>query len=405
MRSYDVAVVGAGPAGLAAALCLARSGVDAVLMAPDEHARPPDRRTTALLGDSVSLLKNIGVWRLAAASATPLRGIRLVDDCDQIFRAPEITFHAAELGLADFGANIANQPLVEALVESVRQTANLTRVVGTVVGIRCEPDAATMTLTDGSELKARLLVAADGRNSLARKASGIDVETRPYPQSALAVSFAHAKEHHYVSTELHRRHGPLTSVPLQGRASSLVWVENPEEALRLSRLPDADFCTLLEDKLQGLLGRIHDLGPRGVFPLSVLTAKQLGRSRVALVGEAGHVMPPIGAQGLNLGLRDAAALAEIVAAARARGADPGSDEVLSRYHAARSSDVLTRQVSIDLLNRSLLSDFLPPHALRGAGLHLLANIKPLRELVMRAGLGPRQPLPPLMQASHPSAAS
>lgn len=398
MQVFDIAVAGAGPAGLAAALSLLASGAHVVLIAPDEAQRAPDRRTTALLGDSLNLLENLGVWGAAKADATPLEGIRLVDDCGGLFRAPEITFHASELGLPAFGANIANGPLVEALLNAAAEAPGLKRIASPVSGLTSGSDAITVHLADGARCKARLLVAADGRNSLIRKACGIQVEGRTYPQSALAVSFRHAKPHQGVSTELHRRRGPLTSVPLQGLASSLVWVEDPDEAQRLAGLADDAFCAILEEALQGLLGRIHSPGPRGVFPLSVLTAEVMGRDRVALVGEAAHVMPPIGAQGLNLGFRDAAALAEIVADQLAKGGDPGSAETLQAYHRARFHDVVSRQVSIDLLNRSLLSEFLPPHALRGAGLHLLANVKPLRELVMRSGLGPRGTPPRLMRS-------
>jgi len=396
MQMFDVAVAGAGPAGLAAALSLVASGVRVALIAPNEADRAPDRRTTALLGDSVNLLKTLGVWQRASGHATPLEGIRLVDDCGGLFRAPEITFRASELGLTAFGANIANAPLVEALLAAAAQTDAI-RLTSSVADITPGSDRVTVRLSNGESCGVRLLVAADGRNSLIRKASGIAAESRSYPQSALAVSFAHAKPHQGVSTELHRRNGPLTCVPLQGLASSLVWVEAPEEAQRLAALGDDAFCAVLEEALQGLLGRIHSPGPRGVFPLSVLTAEHMGHNRVALVGEAAHVMPPIGAQGLNLGLRDAAALAEIVADEIVQGGDPGSARTLQAYHRARFFDVVTRQVSIDLLNRSLLSGFLPPHALRGAGLHLLANVKPLRDLVMRSGMGPQGKVPRLMQ--------
>ncbi len=398
-ESHDAVVIGAGPAGLVTALALARSGVEVVLIAPDPQGAPIDRRTTALLGTSVNLLENLGVWARAKDRSAPLSGIRLVDDCRGVFRAPELLFQAEELGLASFGANIANTVLVAALIEAASEEPRITRLVGSVAGLECSADDVRVALADGCTCASRLVIAADGRNSLARKASGIQVESRSYAQSALAVSFAHAKEHHSVSTELHRRHGPLTSVPLPGRASSLVWVATPEEAGELAQLSDVEFCRMLENELQGLLGRVSELGPRGLFPLSVLTAQRMGSRRVALVGEAGHVMPPIGAQGLNLGMRDAATLAELVADALRQGHDPGAESLLAAYHAARFFDVLTRQTSIDLLNLSLLSDFLPPHALRGAGLHLLANVAPLRSLVMRAGMGSGGHLPPLMQGS------
>lgn len=189
-------------------------------------------------------------------------------------------------------------------------------------------------------------------------------------------------------------------VPLAGRRSSLVWVESQADAQRLAALSDAEFAGELETELQGLLGSISELGRRGVFPLSGLTTRKMGARRTALVGEAAHVMPPIGAQGLNLGFRDAAALAELVEEAASTGSDPGADALLARYDRARKSDVLTRQLSIDVLNRSLLSDLVPLQALRGAGFHLLAHVPALRDVVMRAGMGPAT-LPRLMR-QHPA---
>lgn len=391
----DIIVVGAGPAGLVAALCLATRHRIA-LIGPPEATRQVDRRTTALLGASVDLLENIGVWEFLAGRATPLDGIRIVDDRKGLLRAPELTFRAREIGITSFGANVENQDLVAALLDMVRRTTAVTRIDGAVAGVDLASDRATIRLEDGRTFDARLVIAADGRNSLIRKDCGIGTKTWAYPQSALAVSFSHSRAHDSVSTELHRRNGPLTVVPLAGRASSLVWVERPEEAVRLAGLPDAQLAQILEAELQGLLGSITKLGHRGVFPLSGLTAEAMGRRRVALLGEAAHVMPPIGAQGLNLGFRDAAALAEIVDAAAQAGTDIGSDDVLRRYERARMSDIRTRQMSVDALNHSLLSDFLPVQALRGAGLHLLAHLKPLREAVMRAGMGPAT-VPRLMQ--------
>ncbi|HEX6610100.1 MAG TPA: FAD-dependent monooxygenase, partial [Hyphomicrobiaceae bacterium] len=215
--------------------------------------------------------------------------------------------------------------------------------------------------------------------------------------SALATKFKHSRAHDNVSTEFHRAAGPLTTVPLSGTSSSLVWVERPEEAARLKDLPTTLFAAELEQRLQGLLGTISDIGPRSVFPLSGLTADRLGRRRVALVGEAAHVLPPIGAQGLNLGLRDAAVLADVAGAAKAAGQDPGADATLAEYATRRAGDILSRTMAVDLLNRSLISGFLPLHLARGAGLHLLGAFPALRQLVMREGMQPSVALPRLMQ--------
>lgn len=407
MMDYtDVVVLGAGPAGLAAALSLAAAGVAVTLVAPPETAKPVDRRTTALLGASVTLLENLDIWPLLQASAAPLKAIRIVDDRRGLLRAPELLFEARELQMDSFGANVANAPLTTALAAAATASGHIRRRETVAARLTCGAADVRLDLQDdGTPLVARLVVAADGRNSLARRAAGIPAQAWTYPQSALAVSVRHARAHQGVSTELHRPCGPLTTVPLQGAASSLVWVEKPDQAKHLADLDNATFCSTLELELQGLLGVISEPGPRGLFPLSGLIAQSMGSARVALVGEAAHVMPPIGAQGLNLGLRDAATLAEIVGDACARGEDPGSARVLAMYDAARRSDVHVRQMSVDVLNRSLLSDFLPVQALRGLGLHMLANVPPLREVVMRRGMGPGSPLPRLMRRPQPASGS
>jgi 2-octaprenyl-6-methoxyphenol hydroxylase len=265
--------------------------------------------------------------------------------------------------------------------------------------VRLEPQAAgvRLELAEGGTLVAALVAAADGRQSRARAAAGITARTWDYGQTAIATRFRHTRPHGAVTTELHRRAGPLTTVPLPGDASSLVWVETPAEAARLAALAEDAFLDELAGHLQGLLGRLSDLGPRMLYPLTGLAASALGRNRVALVGEAAHVIPPIGAQGLNLGLRDAAALAECVSEARARGEDVGGAGMLAAYSAARSADVLLRTLSVDLLNRSLLLDFLPVGALRGLALHALANSGALRRLLVAGGLGTAGPLPRLMR--------
>jgi 2-octaprenyl-6-methoxyphenol hydroxylase len=259
------------------------------------------------------------------------------------------------------------------------------------------PDYLEISLAEGGKARGKLAIAADGRNSAIRAAAGIDTRTWSYGQVAIAADFRHSRPHANITTEFHRRAGPLTVVPLPGDVSSLVWVETPIEAKRLVALEEKAFLGELSARLQGLLGQLCDLGPRAVFPLMGLQAEHMGRKRTALVGEAAHVIPPIGAQGLNLGLRDAACLADCASAAHAEGADVGADAVLGAYQASRAPDVLSRTVFVDLLNRSLLLDFLPAQALRGLGLHLLANAGGLRRLLMRGGLQSPGAVPRLMQ--------
>jgi 2-octaprenyl-6-methoxyphenol hydroxylase len=400
ITTAEVAIVGAGPAGLAVALALAALGVDVTLLAPpyDVEKAQADRRTTALMASSVLFLENLGVWGECGRASAPLDGIRIVDDRGGLLRAPEILFRAGELGLQTFGANIANAALVQAMQNAAAASPRVRWIpTAAVTSAACGSDTVTLKLAEGGAVEASLAVAADGRGSVVRGATGIPVDTWAYPQAAMGVHFTHTRRHENISTELHRRAGPLTVVPLPDLASGLVWVEEPDEARRLAALPDRAFAAELQERLQGLLGRIEVTGPRGVFPLGGMRARQMGARRVALVGEAAHVLPPIGAQGLNLGLRDAAVLAEEVADARARGEDAGGPAVLEAYGRARHADVLTRTVSVDLLNRSLLADLVPVQALRGVGLHVLAGLAPLRRLAMRGGMGPLGALPRLMR--------
>ena len=402
--TVQIAMVGAGPAGLAAALALDAFGCEVALVSPayDPARMARDMRTTALLSSSVILLENLGVWHLCSHTAAPLSAIRIADDRGDLLRAPEVLFQASQLGLADFGANIPNAALIAALNAAAEAARGLIQVPTSGV-VRATPGdtSVRLELAEGGSVDAALVVAADGRGSLVRTGAGIAVRSWSYPQSAVATVFRHSRDHGGITTELHRRSGPLTTVPLPGDMSSLVWVEQPSEAQRLAALPEAEFAEALDERLQGLLGRISPCGARVVFPLSGHNADRMGGNRTALVGEAAHVIPPIGAQGLNLGLRDACALADCVAEARKRGGDIGAPDVLRSYHQARKGDVLARTLAVDALNRSLLADFLPAQALRGAGLHLLANSPWLRRLLMQGGMTPVGALPRLMRADMP----
>jgi 2-octaprenyl-6-methoxyphenol hydroxylase len=394
-------VVGGGPAGLAAALALLQAGLPVTLAAgphrPGGHSR--DRRTAALFAGSVELLRNLGVWDGLKTDCAPLTAIRLIDDSGRLLRAPEVTFDAREVGLEAFGYNVPNDRLLDALMAQASRAPRLHSITtGGARSVRVGQGLVRVTLAEGQDILATLAVAADGRHSLTRDAAGITVQTWSYPQSAIVTWFSHQRTHGGVSTEFHRPSGPFTTVPMPGLASSLVWVEQPAEAERLLALSDTDFRRQIEHRLGGLLGSVGEVGPRALFPLSGLTPDVFGRNRVALVGEAGHVIPPIGAQGLNLGLRDAATLADCVMDALADGGDPGGSNVMDRYSALRAPDVNGRITAVDILNRALLSPYLPVHLLRGFGLHVLNSVGPLRRLLVQEGVQPSSYVPRLMQS-------
>ncbi len=400
-RLYDAAVIGAGPAGFTMAVALASTGCRTVIAGPPFNSDPaqPDTRTTALLRGSVQLLKNIGAWDLCRQHAAPLNVIRIIDDTGRLLRAPEVAFDSAEIGDEPFGYNIPNTALVAAL-RARAGTMNELDFIDTAAATQIIPgtECVHVTLKEGRDFSARLVAGADGRNSLCRKAAGIKTSGWSYEQMALAFNFEHSEPHGNASNEFHRPFGPFTTVPLPDRNSSLVWVEAPDEATRLLALSDTAMAQEIEMRLQGCLGSISNVGPRAAFPLSGMKVDKYAAHRIALVGDAAHVIPPIGAQGLNLGFRDAAVLAECASVALGKGGDPGSKETLRTYNRARRKDVTSRMLAVDLLNRSLISEFVPIQAARGMGLHLLNGVGPLRRLFMREGLAPKSGLPELMQA-------
>lgn len=383
---HDIAVIGGGPAGLAAAVASAQAGARTALVA--RRVPYADNRTTALLGASIDLLEMLDVWPRCKDKAAALEVMRLVDDTGRLFRAPEVRFSCREIGLDAFGYNIDNRSLMLALEARAAELANLVRFDDEAESVVIGADDVALRTASGQFLSARLVVGADGRHSPCREAAGIEVTRRDLNQTALTCNVGHARPHRNVSTEFHTPHGPCVFVPLPGDRSSIVWVSAPADAERLRGLSDEELSAAIEKQSHSILGRMTVEPGRNLFPLAVERPKSFGRDRIALVGEAAHVVPPIGAQGLNLGLRDAADIARLASEAIAAGQDPGSDVVLRRYDRARRPDILSRTFAIDIANRSLLNDFLPLQPVRAVGMHLLGAIGPLRRFAMREGLTP-----------------
>jgi 2-octaprenyl-6-methoxyphenol hydroxylase len=379
-EQVDIAIVGAGAVGLAAALSLSREGRSVALLGP--VATPRDGRTVALLDGSWRMLADLGVQDTLLQKAAPLEVMRLVDDSGSLFRQPPVEFRASEIGLEAFGWNIENADLTSVLAAEAAVTPGLRMIPGLVLTIEPGADAVRLSGDDFAPLKARLVVGADGRNSQVRAAAGIESRDWRYPQVALTAIFEHRRDHQETSTEFHTRKGPCTLVPLPGRRSSLVWLLDPDEAEAVAALDDPAFARRVERQVQSLLGAMTVSGPRGKVPMGGLSVERFGAGRMALIGEAAHVFPPIGAQGLNLGLRDVAALSEALAGAT----DAGAPSVIVDYDNARRTDVRLRTGAVDMLNRTLLTDLMPADLMRGVGLLALSRIGPLRRLVMRQGL-------------------
>ncbi|MBT9370040.1 UbiH/UbiF family hydroxylase [Rhizobium sp. CSW-27] len=387
MQDIEIAVVGEGLAGSVAALALARAGRKVVLIAPRQNRQ--DRRTTALMDQSIRFIDSLGLWRALEQASAALSVMQILDGTTRLFRAPPAQFRAADVGLSAFGYNIPNSVLMQVLSDAVTAEPNIARVDASLERLDLQADVAHLTLFDGQTLAAAFVIGADGRGSKVREGAGIGTRRWAYPQTAVVLNFAHEHPHGNVSTEFHTETGPFTQVPLPGSRSSLVWVVKPEEAERLLALPLEALSSAVELRMQSLLGKVTVEAGVESWRLSSLMSDRFGKGRVALVGEAAHAFPPIGAQGLNLSLRDVMELVDLLKTA---GERPVAGDAGDRFNRRRRPDIMTRTLGVDLLNRSLLSDFLPMQVARAAGLHMLTAVGPLRNILMREGVEPGRSL-------------
>jgi 2-octaprenyl-6-methoxyphenol hydroxylase len=387
MNTYEIAVVGGGLAGSIAALAFARQGFSVAFIAPKETRT--DSRTTALMADSIRLLSDFGLWEKVEPHAEALQVMQIIDGTNRLLRAPTVAFRASEIGLEAFGYNIVNAPFLTVLEEAIAAEPNIAALGATVETVHLADRDATLDLSTGETIGAGLVVGADGRMSKVRHSAGIEVRSATYPQTALVLNFAHDLPHANISTEFHTETGPFTIVPLAEHRSSLVWVVKPEQSRDLVDMTDEALNRRIEERMGSMLGKVRIETRPQAWPLTAQTARLFGKGAVALIGEAAHVFPPIGAQGLNLSLRDVQSAVDLAVKARA------ANETLAigdAYHRARRADVLSRTAGIDLLNRSLLSGFLPVQMLRAAGLQLLSSVPPLRHLAMQEGVAPGRAL-------------
>ena len=397
MPGFECIVVGGGPTGLAAAAGIRRAGLTVALIdEPPAAADVQSLKTAALFPPSVALLRGLGAWPRIASEAEPMTGLRLADDTGGLLRAPEVLFKATEIGLEALAHNVPNAAISRGLNEIAVAEGVVMPGAGRAISVSCGATGCTVTCADGRVLTSSFVVGSDGRASPTRAAAGIPTETWAYDQSALIAVFAHSRPHHGISTELHGPAGPCTTVPLAGRRSSLVWVDRPHRVAELMRLDDRAFSLALRERLAGLLGDVVASGARRWFPMAGLMAERMAKGRVALVGEAGHALPPIGAQGLNLGLADAAVLADAISKWVQDGRRQPIETVLAGYARRRDDDIRRRAGAVDVLNRSLEGGNPVARLVRGAGLHVLAALPGARKLLMSRGLEPPDPVPELM---------
>ena len=354
---FDAVICGTGPAGMIASLCASKAGLNVALIGPAINLA--DKRTTALLGPSLDTLDDLGLGDALADIGTPLMTMRLVDGSRRLLRAPTVSFEASEIGRALFGLNLPNQPLNRLLHDAVRSNEAITPIEALVVEYDLETAPIKLTLNDGQVIATRCVIAADGRNSPARKAAGIKVKRWSYPQTAAVGVVRHGKPHNYISTEFHTETGPFTFVPMldvDGKArSSFVCALSPETAKELSAMTNEEASLFLEKRSQHLLGKLELENPVQLWPLESLLAEAFAAKGVYLAGETAHTFPPIGAQGLNLSIRDAQDAVTVVAEALKAGENPASRLLAARYSAKRRADVWARTLGVDALNRSLLS--------------------------------------------------
>jgi 2-octaprenyl-6-methoxyphenol hydroxylase len=378
-------VVGAGLAGLAAAVAVARAGLETLHIAPKG---PPDRRTSALMLPSVDYLRTAGLVADPATVGHPLTKIRIIDSTGRLIRAPETLFDSAEFCLPAFGWNFPNVRLTEAF-EAARSTLpNLTAREATLEALEQTNEGWTLTLGDGSTVSTPLLVGADGKRSLVRAAAGFRAKEHGFTQSALVCDLELGRPLGGTSIEFHYPEGPFTLVPAGDRRANLVWIDD-RDVLKAAQAGGRDHLRqLFLAKTQRLLGDIQLLTPAHMFPLSTISVDNAGRAGVVLVGESAHAFPPIGAQGLNLGLRDVADLAAALSAA-AVSETGWALRVSEDYSTRRAADLQRTGGMVDALFRSLLSDLLPSQALRATGLWALKLVPPLRKQAFALGMGSR----------------
>ena len=392
-------VAGGGLIGLLLATTCAVAGIEVAIVDPADPAAVLDQgfdgRCSAIAYGSSRVLQALGLWPEIGPRAEPIFEIRVADD-----ESPQFLHYDHQLlaTATPLGYVVENLVLRRALIERARSLPNLSlRARLTVGSVETSAFAAVATLTDGRRVGSRLVAAADGQNSPLRRGAGIGtVETR-YRQVGIVTTVRHERPHRGIAVEHFLPAGPFAILPMSGNRSSIVWTERSELAARLVGLPDAAFAAELEARFGDFLGMVEPNGPRWTYPLGVMLADRYIARRLALVGEAAHVIHPIAGQGLNLGIRDVAALAELVIDTRRLGLDIGDNALLAGYQRWRHFDTLTLAAVTDGLNRLFSNSIAPVQLARDLGFAVVHRVPPLKRLLMRDAMGIFGDLPRLVR--------
>lgn len=388
----DIAIVGGGVAGLSLALLLADKGLYVTLAEPypPEPFKniTPSGRTVALMNDSIALLEECGVWKNISPLCCPIETMRIVDDSIEGKERTETEFSAYEIDLDIFGYN-APLPYVRAtLYEKTEKHKNITIKTAALDNTDISEGYTTLTYNDGTSLRARLIIGADGKNSRVREQSGIEVTHKDEGQSAITALINHSYSHNDTATEFHRHGGPLAFVPMVGNQSAIVWVNETDRADALMNMSENYFMAALQEESRDILGGLTLETQPYSHPLSTMKAKSLTAPRVALIAEAAHAISPIAAQGLNLSLRDVRALADILTEAALNGLDIGSKTILDQYARQRRHDIALRVSGVDFMNKLVRNDNKALKTARRFGFQMTERLSPLKLFAMTAALAP-----------------
>ncbi|CUH51049.1 UbiH/UbiF/VisC/COQ6 family ubiquinone biosynthesis hydroxylase [Shimia marina] len=399
----DILIAGGGLNGPALALALAHSGFSVTVVdarpAPARAAGNFDGRGYALALASKRLLDNIGIWESVAEHAEPMREIKVSDGRAGEGPAPFfLHFDHREIEEGPMGFMLEDRFLYRAFLSAMEDAPNITLISGTEVRDQSiDAGGVTTTLSTGDTCRARLLVGCDGRQSGVAKRAGISRTGWGYGQTALVCAIAHEHPHNGIAHQFFMPPGPLAILPLPGNMCSIVWSERDDTAAAIQALSDEDYMAVLRPRFGDFLGEITLAGNRFTYPLSLSVANDFVAERVALVGDAAHGMHPIAGQGLNAGLRDVAALTQVLQNARQRGEDIASPLVLGRYQEWRRFDTATLVAATDLTNKLFSNDNPLLRAARDLGMGLVGSMPALRRGFMREAAGLNGELPQLMK--------